>query len=424
MLDICLVRENPALVKANEKKRNRDPKTVDEVLALDEKWKKELKFAEELKHKRNVVSQEINELKKAGKNGASKIKEMRKVVEEIKNKEEKAEKFLEERNDKLKLLSNIMHEKVPKGKDASDNVEIKKGGKIPKFNFPVKGHVELLESLGLVDFNASARVSGNGFYYLKKEIALLNQALIRFAIDFMTKKGYDYVEPPLMLHEKEVFASMDKAAIQQSVYSIKDEDLNLIGTSEQSVLAMHSGKTIPDSELPKKYVAYSMCFRKEVGAHGINDKGLWRTHQFNKVEQFVFCRPEDSEQMYTELFNNSDEILKELELPYRWVEICTGDLADWKHRSADFETWRPTTNEYGELGSLSNCTDYQARKLNIKVVGKDGSRKVVHTLNNTALATSRIMVAILENFQTKQGTIKIPKALWPYMNGITEIGKK
>lgn len=424
MLDIGLVRENPALVKANEKKRNRDPKIVDEVLALDLKWKKELKSAEELKHNRNVVSQEINELKKAGKNGASKIKEMRKVVEEIKNKEEKAEKFLEERNDKLKLLSNIMHEKVPKGKDASDNVEIKKRGKIPKFNFPVKSHVEILESLDLADFDASARVSGNGFYYLKKEIALLNQALIRFAIDFMTKKGYDYVEPPLMLHEKEVFASMDKAAIQQSVYSIKDEDLNLIGTSEQSVLAMHSGETISDSELPKKYVAYSMCFRKEVGAHGINEKGLWRTHQFNKVEQFIFCRPEDSETMYEELFNNSDEILKELELPYRWVEICTGDLADWKHRSADFETWRPTINGYGELGSLSNCTDYQARKLNIKVVGKDGSRKVAHTLNNTALATSRIMVAILENFQTKQGTVKVPKVLWPYMNGITEIGKK
>ncbi len=424
MLDISLLREKPALVKANEKKRNRDPKNVDEVLALDEKWKKELKSAEELKHKRNVVSQEINELKKAGKNGAGKIKEMRKVAAEIKQKEEKADALLEERNTQLKLLSNIMHEKVPKGKDASENVEIKKGGKMPKFNFPVKGHVELLESLGLADFDASARVSGNGFYYLKKEIALLNQALIRFAIDFMIKKGYNYVEPPLMLHEKEIYASMDKAAIQQSVYSIKDENLNLIGTSEQSVLAMHSGKTMSESELPKKYVAYSMCFRKEVGAHGINDKGLWRTHQFNKIEQFIFCRPEDSEKMYGELFNNSDEILKELELPYRWVEICTGDLADWKHRSADFEAWRPTINEYGELGSLSNCTDYQARKLNIKVVGKDGSRKVVHTLNNTALATSRIMVAILENFQTKQGTIKVPKVLWPYMNGITEIGKK
>lgn len=426
MLDIKLIREHPEIVKKSEKKRDRDPSVVDEVFKLDSNWKNELKSLEELKHKRNVVSEEINRAKKEHKEAEAnkKIKEMKSVVDNIKKKEEEVASLLQKRDATLSQIGNIIHEKVPKGKDASENVEIKKGGKLPKFNFPVKSHVELSESLDLIDFDASARVSGNGFYYLKKELALLNQALIRFAVDFMTKKGYDYIEPPLMLHEKEIFASMDKTAIQQSVYSIKDEDLNLIGTSEQSILAMHSGKMIPESELPKKYVAYSMCFRKEVGAHGINEKGLWRTHQFNKVEQFIFCKPEDSEKMYDELFKNSDEILKKLGLPYRWVEICTGDLADWKHRSADFETWRPTINNYGELGSLSNCTDYQARKLDIKVVYKDETRKTVHTLNNTALASSRIMVALLENFQTKQGTIKIPKALWPYMNGIKEIGKK
>jgi len=217
-----------------------------------------------------------------------------------------------------------------------------------------------------------------------------------------------------MLNEKSIFASMDKAAIEQSVYLIKGEDLGLIGTAEQAVLAMHSGQAIPESELPKKYFAYSMCFRKEVGAHGINEKGLWRTHQFNKVEQFIFCRPEDSLKLYDELLNNSEEILKALELPYRLIEICTGDLGDWKYRSADFEVWRPTTESYGEVMSLSNCTDYQARKLDIKCFDNHGNRRVLHTLNNTAMATSRILVTLIENNQQADGSIKIPKALWPY----------
>jgi seryl-tRNA synthetase len=240
----------------------------------------------------------------------------------------------------------------------------------------------------------------------------------------MTKKGYQYIEPPLMLNEKIIYASMDKAAIEQSVYSIKDEDLNLIGTSEQSILAMHSEEIIPESELPKKYFSYTMCFRREIGAHGINEKGLWRTHQFNKIEQFIFCRPEDSEKMYDELLKNSDELLQALELPYRWIEICTGDLADWKYRSADFEVWRPTTKNYGELGSLSNCTGYQARKLNIRCVDKNGNKRSVHTLNNTALATSRAMVAILENNQNIDQSITIPKALVPYMHGKSVIEKR
>jgi seryl-tRNA synthetase len=239
----------------------------------------------------------------------------------------------------------------------------------------------------------------------------------------MKNKGYDYIETPLMLNEKAIFASMDKSAIEESVYSIDGEDLNLIGTAEQPLLAMHSEDVLKESELPKKYFSYSMCFRKEIGSHGINEKGLWRTHQFNKIEQFIFCKPEDSEKLYDELFKNSEEILKLLELPYRAIEICTGDLADWKFRSADFEVYRPTTKEYGEVMSLSNCTDYQARKLDIKVIDKHGERKVLHTLNNTVLATSRIMVAILENFQQKNGSVKIPKILWKY-TGFKEIKKK
>lgn len=422
MIDIKFFRESPEVVKANIKKKGQDSKLplVDKIVKLDENWRKLKSKVDSLRADRNTISKQISEAKKAGKDITALMQKAQKLPDEILKVESEMGALESEIDSIRRQIPNIIWKNVPKGKDSSQNVEIKKAGKIPKFSFPIKTHVELAEALGIADFDASAKVSGNGFYYLKKELALLNQALIRLAIDLMNEKGYEYVEPPLLLHEKEIFASMDKTAIEQSVYSIKDEDLNLIGTSEQSVLAMHSGQVIPEWEMPKKYFAYSMCFRREVGAHGINEKGLWRTHQFNKVEQFIFCRPEDSEKYYDELMKNSEDILKALELPYRIVEICTGDLADWKYRSADFEVYRPTTKEYGEIMSLSNCTDYQARKLNIKCLDKKGEKRVVHTLNNTALATSRIMVAILENFQQKDGSVKIPKALWKYA-GFKEI---
>ena len=423
MLDIALVREKTDLVKQNEQKRNRDPKTVDDVLSFDKKWKSELQKAEQLKQKRNVVSLEINSLKKAGKSGTAKIKEMKEVVEEIKKQEEKAAQLLEKRDASLSKLGNIMHPKVPPGKDESENIQIKTWGKKPTFSFPVKNHVELIEQLGIADFDSSAKTSGHGFYFLNGELALLNQALIHFAIEFMQGKGYTYVEPPLMIRKEVLQAAIDVAEFGQTIYTIEGEELALIGTSEHALLGIHKDDALQEKELPKKYFSYSMCFRKEVGAHGINERGLWRTHQFNKGEQFIFCAPEDSGKLFDELLQNSEEILHALGLPYRVVEICAGDLSAWKHRSYDVEVWRPTTKNYGEVMSLSNCTDYQARKLGIKVVGKDGSRKVLHTLNNTALATSRIMVAILENFQTKNGTVKVPQILWPYMHGITEIGK-
>ncbi|MDP3027083.1 MAG: serine--tRNA ligase [Nanoarchaeota archaeon] len=425
MIDIKLIRENPEIVKENIKKKFQEQKLplVDEVKKLDEDWRK-LKFkADRLRGERNKISEEINQAKKQKKDASKLIKQAKEIPEEIAKLEEK-ENQLENEIKKIMLqIPNIICKKTPIGKDAGKNVEIKKAGKIPKFDFPIKTHVELAECLKIADFDSSARVTGKGFYYLKDKLALLNQALIRFAIDFMIKKDYTYIETPLMLNESSIFASMDKAAIEQSVYSIKDEDLHLIGTAEQSLLAMHSGRVIPEAELPKKYFAYSMCFRKEIGAHGINEKGLWRTHQFNKVEQFVFCKPEDSEKIYDELLKNSEEILKTLEIPYHVLELCSGDLGDWKYRSADLEVWRPTLKEYGEVMSLSNCADYQARKLDIKCVDNHGNRRVLHTLNDTALATSRIMVAILENNQQKDGSIKIPKALWKY-TGFKEIKAK
>jgi len=425
MIDIKLIRENPNLIKENIKKKFQNEKLdlVDEVVKLDKEWRN-LKYKEDgLRSERNKISKKINELKKNNKNASKEIKDAKEIPKKIEKLQIKRRKLEEGIKKIMYKIPNIVHKSVPIGKDDSENVEIRKIGKIHKFNFPVKNHVELIERLRIGDFDSSARVSGKGFYYLKNELALLNQALIRFGIDFMKKKGYEYIETPLMLNEKSVYASMDKQAIEESVYSIKGEDLNLIGTAEQSLLAMHSGDIISESELPKKYFSYSMCFRKEIGAHGINEKGLWRTHQFNKVEQFIFCKPEDSEKLYNELLKNSEEILKELEIPYRVLQLCTGDLADWKYQSADLEVYRPTTKDYGEVVSLSNCTDYQARKLGIRCMDKKGNRRILHTLNDTALATSRIMVAILENNQQKDGSVKIPKVLWKY-TGFKEIKLK
>jgi seryl-tRNA synthetase len=412
MIDIKLLREDPELFKRNYS-RMRKPRLIEKVNELVEKDKqlRVLKGSlDGLRAKRNVLSEEVNKLKKAGKSIDEVLKRIKSLPSEIKLKEDEYA-FIE--NDiKIILfeLPNLIHEKVPYGETEKDNVVLKKVGKVPSFKFPVKTHVEILENLGMVDFDASAKATGNGFYYLKGDLALLNQALLRYAIDYMQKKKYSYIEPPLMLKSEILLAAMDENVFENSVYQIKDSDECLIGTSEYAILGMHTGEVMA---LPKKYFSYSMCFRQEIGAHGINEKGLWRTHQFNKVEQFVFCSKKDSWKYYDELMKNTEGFFKSLGLPYRVVEICTGDLAVWKARSADIEVWRPTTNDYGEVGSLSNCTDYQARNLGIK----DSSKEVVHTLNNTLVATSRALVTLVENFQQKDGTVKIPKVLWKYMGG-------
>ncbi len=425
MLDINLIRESPEIVKQNQKKLNQDPKQVDKILELDKKWREKKKQADNLRSKRNSISQQINQAKKSKNESEAKklMQEAKTIPNKIKKTEEELNKLIKQRNTELAKLPNIISEKTPQGKDDSENPEIKKVGKPKKFSFPVKNHVEICEELDLADFDASAKTSGNGFYYLKNELAILNQSLIRFAIEFMKKRKYEYIETPLMIKREILGTSEGNEAFANSIYEIKDTDLALIGTAEHALMAMHKDAVFRKEELPKKYFSYSMCFRKEIGSHGINEKGLWRTHQFNKVEQFIFCKPEESEKLYDELMKNSEEILKQLELPYRVIEICTGDLAKWKFRSADLEVWRPTTKSYGEVMSLSNIKDYQARDHNIKFIDKENKRQVVHTLNNTALATSRIIVAILENNQNKDGTIDIPKALQKF-TGFKKISKK
>ena len=414
------------MVKKNIKKKFQEDrlKNLDNLLKNDAKWRKLKKEVDDLKHKRNTLSEQINQAKKQGKDIKKFLAEAKKIPGLVDKKDKEANLLLQEVKKDLMQIPNIIHKSVPLGRDESGNKVIKKWGKPKKFDFPVKNHVKLVEGLGIADFETSAKTTGAGFYFLKGELALLNQALIKFAIDFMKKKGYQYVETPLMLKKKVLSVALDLPEFEKSIYEIKGEDLALIGTAEHSILAMLMGAQIPEHELPKKIFSYSMSFRKEIGSHGIHEKGLWRTHQFNKVEQFVFCKPEESEKYYDELLKNSEELFQALDIPYRILEFCSGDLSLWKSRSADLEAWRPTTKDYGEVGSSSNCTDFQARDLNIRLIRKDGTREVLHTLNNTAIATSRTMVVILENYQNKDGSITVPKVLVPYMNGVKKIAKK
>ncbi len=417
MLSIKLLRENTEIVKQNIAKKQENEKLVlvDEILDLDKEWRKLVYDLGQLKSKRNKLSEEINKAKKAGQDTKAIIEKSKELPKKISNLEERAKKFKIAINEKLSKLPNIMHPDVPVGKNDSENVEIKKVGDIKKKDFPILNHVELCEKNNWADFETSAGTSGNGFYYLMGDLALLNQALIRFAIEFLQKKGFTYIEGPLMLKRKIIAGAVDASSFEESIYKLEGEDLNLIATSEHNILGLLFNKVIPEENLPLKIFSYSMSFRKEIGSHGINEKGLWRTHQFNKVEQFIFATPEKTWEAYDELLKNSEEMMKKLDLPYRLIEMCTGDLSLWKAKAVDIEVYRPTTKSYGELLSLSNCTNFQTRNLNIKFLRKNNEREVVHALNSTGIATSRMMVAILENFQNKDGTITIPEVLKKYM---------
>ena len=430
MLDINFVREHPEIVKTSEKKRNRDGTAVDKVIELDTQWKQELKVVETLKHRRNVVSEEINQAKKQKKESAAqlKIKEMRDVVECIKTQEEKVAFLLDERNKNLKLIGNILDSSVPKGKDESENKEIKKSGKIPTFNFPIKDHIELGLELDLIDLETAAANSGARFYYLKNEAVLLSQALQRFAIERLLKKKYTVIQTPYFLNRAALEGGVNLSEFEETIYKIEDEDLYLIATSEHPLVALKKDKVLHEKELPYRICGLSACFRKELGAHGRDTKGIFRVHQFHKVEQIIYCKPEDSSKLFKEMQKNSEELFKELGIPFRVVQICTGDIGNKQALQYDIEAWFPGQNEkkgtYREVTSCSNCTNYQSVSLNTKFLRENGEKEYVHILNNTALTDTRPIVAILENFQTKQGTVKIPKVLWKYMGGIKEIKRK
>lgn len=419
MIDIKLVRENPNLVKDNIKRKFQEQKLglVDEAKKLDEEWRK-LKYQEDgFRSERNKISGKINELMKAKKKTQAQelIKKAKKIPEEISKLEEKRKVLEIKVRETLMKIPNIISKKVPSGKNDKENVVEKIYLKPKKFSFDVKSHVEIAENLGLADFDSSARVSGTGFYYIQGDLALLNQALVRFAIDKMVSKGFLYVETPLMLKEEVIDKVTDLNDKNNQIY-LTQNGMALIGTSEHSLISRFVDTEISSKSLPIKHTSYSMCFRKEIGSHGIDEKGFFRTHQFNKVEMIVICLPQDSEKFFTELKNITVEIFRELKIPIRVLKICSGDLGDLKYEQVDVEAWSPRKKDYFEVGSCSNLTEAQARKLGISTRVKN-ERITPHTLNNTALATSRALVAILENNQQKNGDVKIPKALWKHMKG-------
>ena len=395
MIDIKNLRENPELYKKDIKKRFKDPSIVDSALNFDAEWRKAKLEADNLRSERNKISEEINQAKKKGKDVSSLIKRAKEIPEKLAKTEENEKKLYNELKIEIYKVPNIISKRVPIGKDDSENV---------------------------ADFDSSARVSGTGFYYIEGELALLNAALINYAREIMVKKGFRYVETPLMLKNEIINQVTDLNDQEKMIYRIANDDASLIGTSEHSLIGRFAGQEVNEKNLPIKHTSYSMCFRKEIGGKGIDEKGLFRTHQFNKMEMIVICNPEDSEKFFEEMKKISVEILNGLEIPFRILKICSGDMGDLKYEQVDMEAYSPRQKKYFEVGSCSNLTDAQARKLGISTIVK-GKRITPHTLNNTAIATSRALVAILENHQQKDGSVKIPKALWKY-TGFKEIKAK
>tara|TARA_Y100000310_G_C20703671_1_gene832482 strand:+ start:16019 stop:17299 length:1281 start_codon:yes stop_codon:yes gene_type:complete len=426
MIDINIVRENPDIVRENMKKRFQEEKLplVDKVSKKDQEWRRIKTITDGLRHERNKISAQVAEAKKNKKPAEALLKKAKEIPKKLSELETKSRALQEEIKQIMMQIPNIIHKSVPIGRDESQNVERKKIGKIPKFDFKIKNHVEIAEDLDIADFETSAKVSGSGFYYLKGDLAILNQALINYARDFMISKDYQYIEPPLMIRKEILDGVYSKAEIDQMSYKIDGEDLYLIATSEHTLIGLFTNKTIPQKQLPAKITGYSMCFRKEIGSHGIDEKGLFRTHQFNKQEMIVICKAEDSYKFYDEMLDLSVEVYKKLGIPVRVLESCSGDLSDLKAKGADVEFWSPTEEKYKEIGSITNMEEAQARRLNIKIINEKGEKKFAHTLNNTVIATSRAMRAILENFQQKDGSVKIPDALVPYMNGKKVIKKQ
>jgi seryl-tRNA synthetase len=426
MLDIKFIRENPNVIKEDLKKRGDNEKItwVDDLLAKDKNHKTLLKLNQELRHKRNTITNEINKLRKEGKDISEKVKEAKELPAKIKEADEKVNELQQKINYYLMRLPNILHKSVAVGKDETENKEVRKWGTKPKFDFKLVPHGELIEKLGLANFEDAVKVAGKGFYYLIGDLAMMEQALQRFAIDLLTKKGYKLVEPPLMLRRKPYEGVTDLADFETMMYKVEgdNEELFLIATSEHPIGAMMMDKTLNEDQMPIKYCGLSSCFRKEIGSHGIDEKGLFRVHQFNKIEQFIFCKPEDSWKLHEELIDNAEKIFQKLKLPYRVVNICTGDIGIVAAKKYDIEAWMPREKEYKEVVSCSNCTSYQAVRLNIKY-RKQNEKEYIHTLNSTAIATGRALRAIIENYQQKDGSIKVPAVLQPYMQGIKVIGK-
>ena len=428
MIDIKFIRENPEVVKQNIKNKFQDQKLVlvDEVIEFDKKSRAAKQEADDLRNQRNVLSKQIGALMAQGK---------KEEAEEVKNKvrefgdrltklEEDEVVLQEEVKKRMMVIPNIIDPSVPIGKDDSENVEIEKFGEpvVPDFEIPY--HTDIMEALDGIEMDPAGRVAGNGFYYLKGDIARLHSACLSYARDFMIGRGFTYYIPPYMIRSSVVTGVMSFAEMENMMYKIEGEDLYLIGTSEHSMIGKFIDQLVPENTLPQTLTSYSPCFRKEKGAHGIEERGVYRIHQFEKQEMIVVCKPEESKEWYNKLWQNTVDYFRSLDIPVRTLECCSGDLADLKVKSCDVEAWSPRQKKYFEVGSCSNLGDAQARRLRIRVQAEDGSKYLPHTLNNTCVAPPRMLIAFLENNLNADGSVNIPKALQPYMGGMTKIERK
>lgn len=427
MLDIKFIRENPDFVKENIKKKFQDEKLVlvDEVIELDEKLRDVKTEGDNLRAKRNKTSKQIGALMGQGKKDeAEKVKEeVSDINDRLVQIEEDTRKFQDQLKEKMQVIPQIIDDSVPIGKDDSENVEIERFGENVTPDFEVPYHVDIMETFNGIDLDSARDTSGAGFYYLKGDIARLHSAILSYARDFMIDKGYEYHIPPFMIRSDVVTGVMSFAEMEDMMYKIEGEDLYLIGTSEHSMIGKFINSITDENEMPLRMTSYSPCFRKEVGAHGIEERGVYRIHQFEKQEMVIICKPEDSKKLYDELWKNTVEFFRSLEIPVRTLECCSGDLADLKVKSCDVEAWSPRQGKYFEVGSCSNLGDAQARRLKIRLRGEKGNY-FAHTLNNTVVAPPRMLIAFLENLLQEDGSVKIPKPLQMYMGGMEKLVPK
>ncbi len=425
LLDIELFRTNVDEIIKSERNRFKDTTNVEKVLEYDKKWRDALGKLQELQRKRNEISTQIGKFKKAKLEAKAKeaIKASKEIKAQIEEFDEKKSEFFEKREKYRYIVGNILHESVPTAENEEGNEIVREVGKLPTFNFKPSSHVELIETIGGADTKKASEVVGSRFYYLKGDLVILNLALLRFALDKLIIKNFIPIWTPFFVKHEIIKAAAELADFEDMLYKIKDEDLYMIATSEQSIAAYHYNEIIESERLPLKYAGVSSCFRREAGSHGKDTLGIFRIHQFEKVEQFIFCNPEDSWKFHEELILNAEELYQELELPYRIVSIASGELNDNAAKKYDLEAWFPASKTYRELVSCSNCLDYQARKLKIRMgkVGSNQAKEILHTLNSTAIATERTITCILENYQNEDGSITIPKALHKYFPGRKKI---
>ena len=427
MIDIRFLRENPDIVKQNIKNKFQDDKLplVDEVIEFDAKSRQAKQDADALRASRKSISKEIGALMAQGKKEEAEAKkaEVSKNAEKLAELEELEKEYQEKVKERMMVIPNIIDPSVPIGKDDSENVEIEKFGEPVVPDFEVPYHTEIMEKFDGIDLDAAGKVAGNGFYYLMGDIARLHSAVISYARDFMIDRGFTYCVPPFMIRSNVVTGVMSFAEMDAMMYKIEGEDLYLIGTSEHSMIGKFIDTIVDEKELPKTLTSYSPCFRKEKGAHGIEERGVYRIHQFEKQEMIVVCKPEESKMWFDKLWQNTVDLFRSLDIPVRTLECCSGDLADLKVKSIDVEAWSPRQKKYFEVGSCSNLGDAQARRLQIRVRGENGEKYFAHTLNNTVVAPPRMRIAFLENNLQADGNVRIPEALRPYMGGKEFLGK-